>query len=518
MNPVFRAQALGDVLHLHQPGDVLADITGYRREGQLHMALLAVPPPQLAGGAEHAVGRALRTRRGIAIDEMRAESRAEQALARIAEDLDQRRIDVDDDVRVVEQRLADRRVLHGCAETQFAAPIRFAHPCGDCLRLRFGPRQRQRDSEQQQRRDDADDQRGPQPRSASSQDCAGIGLEIDLPPATERIEELAVREHVIWPIGRGRRQVRVQHLRPFRDVDNAQGDRSLSAAERDLYELLDTERHVDPSLQRIAPRPLRCGYDSIAIDGRIHQQGGPRETGVLHELHQAGQPRFALVACSVHRRTPNGLRIHVVADRGDVLGRPRFEIGHRPIALANAWRMHGEEAASGIPHRQLQVLQLHPVQVGGKSQADQRWELLLDSKARDIVVPLLGAGLRDRREQRNSPARHQPVAGEAILQTSGDLDGLGDEFFPGCVRFALLGIAPIHPDQCQRGQQCQHRQHVALHRRLRVGCPLCGGKRRLVHRFQDSRSLNPCRVSGHEPRERACAAVFRPYTRSCQRV
>ena len=47
------AHALGDVLDLHQAGDVASGIAGDRRERELHLALLAIAAMQGPGAAHH---------------------------------------------------------------------------------------------------------------------------------------------------------------------------------------------------------------------------------------------------------------------------------------------------------------------------------------------------------------------------------------------------------------------------------------------------------------------------------
>ena len=78
----LRAQPVRDVLDLYQPGDVLADVAGYRGEGELCLASAATAVLQHARGAADTVGQRLRFPAArdlvMAIDKQRPERGADQ--------------------------------------------------------------------------------------------------------------------------------------------------------------------------------------------------------------------------------------------------------------------------------------------------------------------------------------------------------------------------------------------------------------------------------------------------------
>ena len=149
----FGAQPVGDVLDLDQPRNVLANVAWHRCEGHLDLAQSAAAGQQGAGAAiDASLARAvlpapllLAGRKEVVL-----ERGAAQSLAGHGQDPRQRRVGIDDAAIPVEQRLADRRVLHGGAEAHLAAPEGFGHARRQAFGTRMGAREDQCDPEQQQ--------------------------------------------------------------------------------------------------------------------------------------------------------------------------------------------------------------------------------------------------------------------------------------------------------------------------------------------------------------------------------
>ena len=363
----------------------------------------------------------------------------------------ERGIALDDPAFGIQQGLADRRVLHRATEAFLAAAVRGGHRIGQAPRARFGGREHPRRGEQQQRNRDAREQEPIEPGQVRRRGRHRARIEVEAPAPAMQVHRQAVGEGVV-SLDAG---LLVHHDLALRgDVH----DPHLLAAARRRRHRLDhrhhPERHVDPALHRGAARRRRLRLLTL-VDRRVHQHAGDRPRPILHQPDGCGQATLTAVHRGFHRRLPRRLRIHVVADRQQVLGRLRLQEHDRAVVRAPSARTHLEATVTGVAHQQLQGRQSPGIRVGGKAEPDHGGESMRQVHPGRVAAPVRGRWPLHGGHQRRTALQGELVVVQAFGDQVGDAPHPRAELGLRQLQLALARIAPDADDQGQREHEHQ---------------------------------------------------------------
>ena len=321
------------------------------------------------------------------------------------------------------------------------------------------------------------------------------GLEIDLPAPSVDIQHRTVVQFRRRPLlVQGvlvEQPAAVQVLAKIEDPDRLPPGVDLPHA---IDQRLRAERGVDPAGEGRAPRRFAGRLQAVGVDRRVHQQPVAPRPG-LHQLHRRGEPDLAAVAGLGHGPVAMGLGEHVEADGQAVGRRLRLQQQDRSIDLARALRPDLEQPLALVAHGQLQRFEVAAAQVGRVAQALHAGELSRQVEPADVVVPLSLRGARHRPVQRHAAAQGQLVMQQPLAQLVHDLVAFGDEAAVPRGPLALVRLVGVVPDQQQRTDQGQHRQHVAPpHPRTAAAGRSDGLRHGLRHAHSIPARLNGCRA------------------------
>ena len=467
------AQAVGDVLDLHQAGDALPLLAGHLRVGQVHVPEVAVVAQQLARDpVDAARGTARAQFRGaVHAREQAVEVAPQEFLGRGAEDVGQGQVAVDDPAVAIQQRLADGGEAHRAAEALLAAPVGVAHARGDPLRARLRARQDHRQREQQQRGQHAYVDRPRRPQQPGAFARVRRLMEIQPPAPAVYLFDHAVA----GALDAGCREVRVVD-REHREFGRAPGIRDVASGLADVDdahrhalapfghgvgdEHVQAERSADPAGQRRGARGGIGRNDAAAIHRGVDDQPGTRPG--LHRRHRRGDARGRARACGPHGVGLHRLGEHVEADRVGVAQGLRLEQHDRAVFRACAGWIDPEQHARGMALLELELLQLRGRHRRGVAEPEHGRKPLRQVQAFGIVAPLARARALHRGQQRHAAARDQLVGQQLLAQAGSHLLGIGDEPGLGQRPLPVAGAGRVDGHEGQRGEQDQARQHVAL--------------------------------------------------------
>ncbi len=320
---------------------------------------------------------------------------AGQRIIAAPEDAPEGRVVLDDRAIGIQQRLADRRVLHGIAEALLAATEALGHVRCDASRACFGGSQHPGQCEQQQRNGDPRQQ---QLVERGELRCRGFGRpgeEIEAPtPAVEPHRQA---------VGEGMRRidaaVLVQHVMPgVGDVDHPHLHLAAPRGKSGMQHVVHAERRQHPATDGTATRRRRIHIQRLAIYRREQHQCGRRSFRIPAQDDLAGELRLATLHRHPHRPLAHRFRIQVEADRIPVQIGMRLQVQDRPVAITSpAWPQF-EQATPVRPPRFLELHQPMLVQGDRVTHANQRRERCLQLQRVDVTTPLFGRGPVQRRE------------------------------------------------------------------------------------------------------------------------